>query len=70
MTDLAVCDAFDLPTIITRCIVKIRNFDDEETLQKNIRDYVITDTVAGERLIDIHHLPHKVRFYLRRVLGT
>ena len=43
-----------MPTEIPRCIVKIQDFDDEETLEENIRDYVITHTVADEmeRLVD------------------
>ena len=54
MTELSILDVFDLPTTIPRCIVKIQDFDDEATLQENIRDYVITDTVAAEmeRLVD------------------
>jgi len=54
MNDLTIRDAFDLPPTIPRCIVKIQDFDDEHTLQENIRDYVITDTVAAEmeRLVD------------------
>ena len=54
MTDLTIRDVFDLPPTIPRCIVKIQDFDDERTLQENIRDYVITDTVADEmeRLVD------------------
>jgi len=48
MTDLTIRDVFDLPPTIPRCIVKIQDFDDEQTLQENIRDYVITDTVAAE----------------------
>jgi len=54
MTDLTIRDVFDLPPTIPRCIVKIQDFDDEKTLQENIRDYVITKTVAGEmeRLVD------------------
>jgi hypothetical protein len=54
MTDLTIRDVFDLPTAIPRCIVKIQDFDDQGTLQENIRDYVITDTVAAEmeRLVD------------------
>jgi len=54
MTDLTIRDVFDLPPTIPRCIVKIQDFDDEQTLQENIRDYVITATVAAEmeRLVD------------------
>lgn len=54
MTDLTIRDVFDLPPTIPRCIVKIQDFDDEQTLQENIRDYVITETVADEmeRLMD------------------
>lgn len=54
MGDLIIRDVFDLPLAIPRCIVKIQDFDDEGTLQENIRDYVITDTVADEmeRLVD------------------
>lgn len=54
MTDLTIRDVFDLPPTIPRCIVKIQDFDDEKMLQENIRDYVITETVAGEmeRLVD------------------
>jgi hypothetical protein len=54
MSDLTIRDVFDLPTTIPRCIVKIQDFDDAQTLQENIRDYVITDTVADEmeRLAD------------------
>ena len=54
MTELTIRDVFDLPTTIPRCIVKIVDFDDQQTLQENIRDYVITDAVAEEmqRLVD------------------
>ena len=54
MTDLTIRDVFDLPPSIPRCIVKIQDFDDEQTLQENIRDYVMTDHVATEmeRLVD------------------
>jgi hypothetical protein len=54
MADFTIRDVFDLPATIPRCIVKIQDFDDEATLQENIRDYVITDTVADEmeRLVD------------------
>ena len=54
MTDLIIRDIFDLPTAIPRCIVQIQDFDDEGTLKENIRDYVITDSVADEmaRLVD------------------
>jgi len=54
MTDLTVRDVFDLPPTIPRCIVQIQDFDDPQILQENIRDYVITDTVADEmeRLVD------------------
>ena len=36
------------------CIVKIQDFNDEQTLQENIRDYVMTDRVAAKmaRLVD------------------
>jgi hypothetical protein len=39
---------------IPRCIVKIQDFDDQGTLQENIHDYVISETVAAEmeRLVD------------------
>lgn len=54
MTNLTIRDVFDLPADIPRCIVQIQDFDDLQTLQENIRDYVITDTVAAEmqRLVD------------------
>ena len=54
MPELTIRDVFDLPSDIPRCIVKIQDFDDEQTLQDNISDYVITDTVAIEleRLVD------------------
>jgi hypothetical protein len=54
MTELTIRDVFDLPTEIPRCIVKIQDFDDPESLRENIRDYVITETVADEmeRLVD------------------
>jgi len=54
MNTLTVREVFDLPTDIPRCIVQIRDFDDQQTLEQNIRDYVITDTVAEEmeRLVD------------------
>ena len=54
MTDLTIRDVFDLPPSIPRCIVKIQDFDDEQTLQENIRDYVMTDHVATEmaRLVE------------------
>lgn len=54
MTNLTIRDTFDLPTEIPQCIVKIMDFDDDQTMQENIRDYVITDTVAAEmeRLTD------------------
>ena len=48
MTDLTIRDVFDLPASIPRCIVNIQDFDDELTLQENIRDYVMTDHVATE----------------------
>lgn len=48
MTELTIRQVFDLPSDIPRCIVKIQDFDDEQTLRQNIRDYVITDTVADE----------------------
>ena len=34
MTDLTIRDVFDLPPAIPRCIVKIQDFDDEQTLQE------------------------------------
>lgn len=54
MTNFTARDIFDLPLAIPRCIVKIQDFDDEQTLQENIRDYVMTDRVAAEmaRLVD------------------
>lgn len=54
MTDCTIRDIFDLPPTIPRCIVRIQDFDDPQTLQENIRDYVITHTVADEmeRLAD------------------
>lgn len=54
MTNLTIRDTFDLPAEIPPCIVKIMDFDDDQTMQENIRDYVITDTVAAEmeRLAD------------------
>lgn len=54
MAELTIRDVFDLPTEIPRCIVKIQDFDDPESLRENIRDYVITETVADEmeRLVD------------------
>jgi hypothetical protein len=54
MTDLTIRDIFDLPPAIPRCIVRIQDFDDEQTLQENIRDYVVTDRVGAEmaRLVD------------------
>jgi hypothetical protein len=53
-TSVPIREVFELPTTIPSCIVKIQDFDDEGTLQENIRDYVITDTVAAEmeRLMD------------------
>ncbi len=33
MTDLTIGDIFELPPSIPRCIVKIQDFDDEQTLQ-------------------------------------
>jgi hypothetical protein len=55
MSDLNIRDVFDLPPTIPRCIVKIQDFDDEGTLQENVRDGVITDSVADEieRLFDV-----------------
>ena len=54
MADLTIRDIFDLPPAIPRCIVKIQDFDNEQTLQENIRDYVMTDRVAAKmaRLVD------------------
>jgi hypothetical protein len=54
MTNLTIRDTFDLPAEIPPCIVKIMDFDDAQTMQENIRDYVITDTVAAEmeQLVD------------------
>jgi hypothetical protein len=54
MTQLTIHEVFDLPSDIPRCIVKIQDFDDPEVLRENIRDYVITETVADEmeRLVD------------------
>lgn len=54
MTELVIRDIFDLPPAIPRCIVRIQDFDDKQTLQENIRDYVLTDRVAAEmaRLVD------------------
>jgi len=31
MTDLTIRDVFELPPSIPRCIVKIQDFDDEQT---------------------------------------
>ncbi|MBN1536878.1 MAG: hypothetical protein JW908_09120 [Anaerolineales bacterium] len=54
MADQKILDVFDLPSEVPACIVKIQDFDDNKTLQDNIRDYVITDSVAAEmeRLVD------------------
>lgn len=54
MTGLVLREVFDLPTSIPRCIVRIQDFDDLHTLEDNIRDYVMTGTVAAEmeRLVD------------------
>jgi len=54
MADYTINEVFALPAGIPRCIVKIQDFDDQDTLQENIRDYVITETVANEmeRLVD------------------
>ena len=54
MTDLTIRDVFDLPPAIPRCIVQIQDFDDPGVLRENIRDYVITETIAAqmERLVE------------------
>jgi hypothetical protein len=54
MSNLTIRDTFDLPTEIPSCIVQIIDFDDEQVMQQNIRDYVVTDKVAAEmeRLVD------------------
>ncbi len=41
MTNLTSRETFDLPTEIPACIVQIHDLDDEQTLQENVRDYVI-----------------------------
>ena len=54
MTDLNLRDVFDLPATVPGCVVKIQDFDDEQTLRRNVRDYVITDVIAAEmgRLVE------------------
>ena len=54
MSQYTIRDIYDLPAEVPPCIVKIQDFDDPNVLQENVRDYVLSETVAAEmeRLVE------------------
>ena len=54
MPQSTIINIFDLPPSVPPCIVKIQDFDADQVIQENVRDYVITESVglALERLVD------------------
>lgn len=54
MQSQSVKTIFDLPSAVPACIVKIQDFDAEQVIRDNVRDYVITPAVgeALQRLVD------------------
>ena len=54
MLSQTVNSVFDLPPAVPPCIVKIQDFDAEQVIQENVRDYVITPNVgiALKKLVD------------------
>jgi len=48
MTTQTIRDLLDLPETMPRCVVEINTFDDPNELRDNVKDYVITPTVAEE----------------------
>jgi hypothetical protein len=54
MTQSAIIKIFDLPASVPPCIVKIQDFDADQVIQENVRDYVISESVGSalERVVD------------------